>query len=272
MPDNFLAPEVCPEAPVLTIDGVTFRDLNKNGVLDPYEDPRLPIEVRVTDLLSQMTLEEKAGLLFHTILPVGMDGELVNGPSFFGDTFTNRLIGEQRLNHFNVSQLPEPRLAVAWHNRLQKLAERTRLGIPVSISSDPRHAYTQNIGTGAVTDAFSRWPEPIGLAATWDEALIQQFGDIARQEYTAVGIRVALHPMADLATEPRWARINGTFGEDAQHSARMTRLHSRLPGRGNRPPQRGLHDQALPRRRPTEGWPRFTLRLRQRAGVPRQQL
>jgi beta-glucosidase len=71
------------------------------------------------------------------------------------------------------------------------------------------------------------WPEPIGLAATGDPALVEEFGDIARQEYTAVGIRVALHPMADLCTEPRWARTNGTFGEDAGLSARMTAAYIR---------------------------------------------
>ena len=70
-------------------------------------------------------------------------------------------------------------------------------------------------------DSFSQWPEPLGLAAIGDEALVQEFGDIARQEYCAVGIRVAIHPMADLATEPRWARINGTFGEDAHLAAQM---------------------------------------------------
>ena len=68
---------------------------------------------------------------------------------------------------------------------------------------------------------FSKWPEPIGLAATGDSSLVTEFGKIANQEYRAVGIRAALHPMADLATEPRWARINGTFGEDAKLASKM---------------------------------------------------
>ena len=63
------------------------------------------------------------------------------------------------------------------------------------------------------TEAFSQWPESTGLAAIGDENLVEEFADIARQEYTAVGLRSALHPVADLATEPRWARVNGTFGE-----------------------------------------------------------
>ena len=122
-----------------------------------------------------------------------------------------------------------------WHNRLQALAESTRLGIPVTISSDPRHAFSDNPATSLFAGAFSQWPEPIGLAATATPALVEKFGDIARQEYLAVGIRVALHPMADLATEPRWARINGTFGEDAELAARLVGgLHPRLPGRDAR--------------------------------------
>ena len=114
-----------------------------------------------------------------------------------------------------------------WHNRIQKMAERTRLGIPVTISTDPRHAFSQNPLASLMAGSFSQFPEPTGLAATRDVDLVQQFGDIARQEYLAVGIRLALHPMADLATEPRWARVNGTFGEDADLSAEMTAAYIR---------------------------------------------
>lgn len=198
----------------------TFRDLNKNGVLDPYEDQRLPIEVRVEDLLSQMTLEEKAGLMFHTMIPVGENGTLVEGMSEIGPFSTATLLN-QKINHFNVFATPTPRVLALWHNQLQGAAENTRLGIPVTISSDPRHAFSQNMATQLAAGQFSQWPEQTGLAATRDADLVAEFGNIARQEYLAVGIRVALHPMADLGTEPRWARINGTFGEDAALSARL---------------------------------------------------
>jgi beta-glucosidase len=108
---------------------------------------------------------------------------------------------------------------------MQKLAEeKTRLGIPVTIASDPRNAFSENI-FAVSANAFSQWPEQLGFAAIGDEKLMQQHGDIARQEYTAVGIREALHPMADLATEPRWARVSGTFGEDAQLSAKMVKAY-----------------------------------------------
>ena len=209
------------EAPLLTEDGVSFRDLNKNGRLDPYEDRRRPIEERVADLLSQMTLEEKAGMMFHTMIGMNADGSLVEQVSAFNPAPTHEFVARRLINHFNVYDVAAPRQMAEWYNRLQKLAERTRLGIPVTISSDPRHAFSKNPATGMATDAFSKWPEPIGLAATGDAALVKEFGDIARQEYLAVGIRTALHPMADLATEPRWARINGTFGEDAELASRM---------------------------------------------------
>lgn len=211
-----------PEAPVLTENGLQFRDLNKNGKLDIYEDPRQPVEARVEDLLSQMTLEEKAGLMFHAMIGMMPDGTLTETLSREGGpTKTSEVIAVKRMNHFNILNVFEPRAIAEWHNRLQKMAERTRLGIPVTISSDPRHAFSNNVGANLPAGAFSQWPEPTGLAAARDAALVREFGDIARQEYLAAGIRVALHPMVDLATEPRWCRVNGTFGEDADLASEM---------------------------------------------------
>ena len=205
----------------------SYRDLNKNGRMDAYEDSRLPVEERVADLLGQMTLEEKAGLLFHAMIGMNPDGSLQDGMGSFGPIFTTRMVAEQKINHFNVLGVAAPGLMAAWYNRLQRLAESTRLGIPVTLSSDPRHAFSSNPGAAFMAGHFSQWPEPIGLAAIGDETVTEAFADIARQEYLAVGIRVSLHPMADLATEPRWARINGTFGEDAQLSARQTAAYIR---------------------------------------------
>ena len=206
---------------------MALRDLNKNGRMDPYEDPSRPIEERVEDLLAQMTLEEKAGMMFHNAIGMNMDGTLQEASDMFGSLSTTELVATRMQNTFNVYQVAPPRQMAEWHNRLQQLAEGTRLGIPITISSDPRHAFTDNPATSWSSGVFSMWPEPIGLAATGDPALVEEFGDIARQEYTAVGIRVALHPMADLCTEPRWARTNGTFGEDAELSARMTAAYIR---------------------------------------------
>src|SRR5687768_2880979 len=144
-------------APRLTASGITFRDLNKNGKLDPYEDSRRPLDERVEDLLLQMTLEEKAGLMFHTIAGVAEDGSLAPPSDGFGRTTIAELVGTRLMNHFNVHALPRPRLAAEWHNNLQALAESTRLGIPVTISSDPRHAFSNNPATNFSAGAFSQW-------------------------------------------------------------------------------------------------------------------
>jgi beta-glucosidase len=174
-----------------------------------------------------MTLEEKAGMMFQTMLGMNPDGTLLEEPVVYNPVRTSDLVVGRRMNHFNLLGGASARLMAEWNNHLQQLAESTRLGIPVSISTDPRHAYSNNPMTGMGTEAFSQWPEPTGLAATRDPQLVQDFGDIARQEYIAVGIRVALHPMADLVTEPRWARANGTFGEDTELASQMVGAYIR---------------------------------------------
>jgi beta-glucosidase len=187
-------------------DGIDYRDLNGNGVMDAFEDPRLPVEERVADLLPRLSLAEKVGLMFHPITAVDPDPQLVR---------------ERFVNHFNIHALPEPRLAAQWTNRLQKLAEQTPHGIPVTISTDPRHSFAVNAGASFRAEHFSSWPEPLGLGAIGDAATVRRFAEIARQEYTAVGIRAALHPTIDLATEPRWARQYSTFGDDADLAGRL---------------------------------------------------
>ena len=213
--------------PLLREDGIAFRDRNRNGRLDPFEDHRLPVEDRVADLLGRMTVEEKAGLMFHQGIGVGAEGELVEEVGPFASVTTSELVCDRLLTHVNVYWTPEPRLLAEWHNRLQRLAEQTRLAIPVTVSSDPRHGFSANPATSWAGGHFSLWPEPLGLAATRDPELVEEFADIARQEYVAVGIRGALHPSADLATEPRWARIAGTFGEDAELASRLVAAYIR---------------------------------------------
>ena len=216
-----------PEVQVITLDGFTFRDLNKNGKPDVYEDIRCKREDRVNDLLSQMNLEEKAGLMFIPPVSMRKDGSISEKPSLsdifsFMSAGTSGMLFRKHINHFNIFFGTGKKEMAQWYNNLQKLAERTRLGIPVTIASDPRNHFSNNPLAAAFAGEFSLWPEPLGLAAIGDSLLTARFADIARQEYTAVGIRVALHPMADLATEPRWGRINGTFGEDARLSAKLT--------------------------------------------------
>ncbi|WP_341868976.1 glycoside hydrolase family 3 protein [Streptomyces diastatochromogenes] len=213
-------------------DGTAFRDLNGNGVMEPYENPRLPVDARVTDLLGRMTLEEKAGLMFQTMIAINPDGSLVEPEPGAPDddpmrASTSAMVTGKLMNHFNLFGAAAPRRMAEWNNRLQDLAATTRLGIPVTVSTDPRHGFVDNPAAGAHTDGFSLWPEPPGLAAIGDEELVRQHADIVRREYLAVGIRLALHPTADLASEPRWARIMGTFGSDAHVAARMVAAYIR---------------------------------------------
>ncbi len=216
-----------PEVKSLTIDNLTFRDLNKNGSLDRYEDSRCATDERVNDLLLQMNLEEKAGLMFFPPVSMKKDGSISEKPSL-NDVFslmtggTSNMIFGKQINHFNIFTGTDKKGMAIWYNNLQKLAERTRLGVPVTIASDPRNSYSSNPLASAFAGDFSMWPEPIGLAAIGDSLIAWEFANIARQEYLAAGIRVSLHPAIDLATEPRWGRINGTFGEDANLSARLT--------------------------------------------------
>jgi beta-glucosidase len=218
------------QAPALTVDGYTFRDLNKNGMLDPYEDARMTVESRVEDLMSQMTIEEKAGLMFIHITVYGDEGEILTVPKFSNPfslmvgTLPDLMLNKH-MSHFNVPTVPGAKDAQQWHNKVQKMAEGTRLGIPATIASDPSHGKGIAIGTAVGSNIFSRWPSQLGFGAVDDTTLVREFGDIARQEYLAVGIRVALHPMADLGTEPRWARINSTFSEDADLAARLTKAY-----------------------------------------------
>ena len=197
-----------------TDDGVEYRDLNGNGRMDPYEDPRLDVESRVEDLLGRLSLEEKVGLMFQTVIEAGAEGSLLEHPGNISKSPTSTVVLEKHLSHFNVHALDDPRMAARWSNQLQALAERTPHGIPVTVSTDPRHAFIENVGVSFSAGAFSQWPEPLGLAALRDPEAVCRFADVARQEYVAVGIRAALHPTLDLATEPRWARQAGTFGQD----------------------------------------------------------
>ncbi|AXH97911.1 glycoside hydrolase family 3 protein [Ornithinimicrobium avium] len=195
-------------------DGVRFRDLNRNGRLDPFEDPRLAPEERADDLLARLSLPEKIGLLFHTVIEQGPSGTLLEGPGAISKTGTRQVVLDKHLTHFNVHALGTPREAARWHNALQELAEQAPHGIPVTISTDPRHGSSENAGASFAAGSFSRWPEPLGIGALHDEETCRQYAEVVRAEYVAVGIRMALGPTLDLATEPRWARQQHTFGQD----------------------------------------------------------
>ncbi|KAK3215614.1 hypothetical protein GRF29_8g547336 [Pseudopithomyces chartarum] len=188
----------------------------------PYRNASLCIDDRVDDLLSRMTLEEKAGQFFHTQMQKGLNGTLDLGNVTQRRNSSENMIGEKLMTHFNlVGDVLDVRENAEWYNRIQERALQTRLGIPITLSSDPRHAFTENIGTGFAANQFSQWPESLGLAALRDAEIVQKFAEIAREEYMAIGIRSALHPQIDLVTEPRWARIGNTMGEDANLTAEL---------------------------------------------------
>jgi beta-glucosidase len=211
--------------PVLEREGLRFRDLNRNGALDPYEDWRRPADVRARDLVARMTLAEKAGAMMHgSARAAGPAGGAGFGARY--DTAANRALVDGAKVTTMITRLQGgPAALAAEANALQEVAERTRLGVPVTISTDPRHHFQHVPGASAAAVGFSQWPEPLGLAALGDAATVRRFGDVARAEYRAVGIHMALSPQADLATEPRWSRINGTFGEDAELAGRLVRAY-----------------------------------------------
>lgn len=198
--------------PQVTVDGLAFRDLNRDGVLNPYEDWRLSPEARAADLVSRMTLPEKAGEAVHGSAPV-LGGALSPGPAYDTDA-VRAMILDRHVTSMITRMAIVPAAFAAENNRLQEIAAGGRLGIPLMLSSDPRSHFQVTAGVSVAVSRFSQWPETLGLAAIDDPALTRQFAAMVRDEYRAVGISMALSPQADLATEPRWPRINGTFGED----------------------------------------------------------
>lgn len=218
--------ELGPEAPILYDNGVAYRDLNKNGIKDIYESVEAPIDERVDDLISQMTIEEKAGTLFINMIGVHPDGGLMEHP-VLSDPFsllmapTTEMVIGKHMNHFNIRAAYSKEVMLSWYNAIQKMGERSRLGIPITIASDPRHGVPSTFGASIYTPFFSKWPSALGFGAIGDSTLLAKHAEIVRKEYAAIGIKVALGPMADVATEPRWTRINGTFGEDASLNAKL---------------------------------------------------
>lgn len=226
---------------VLTVDRLAFKDLNKNGKLDPYEDWRLPVEDRAKNLASLMSVEQIAGLMLysaHQAIPS------VGGGPFGASTYNSKpfkesgaqssdltdqqkkFLTEDNLRHVLVTTLESPAVAAQWNNNAQALVEGIGLGIPANNSSDPRHGTDSNaeynLGAGG---KISMWPATVGIAASFDPQLMKQFGEIASKEYRALGIATALSPQIDLGTEPRWSRFEGTMGEDPNLAVDMARAY-----------------------------------------------
>jgi beta-glucosidase len=202
--------------PLLTVGGLQFKDLNRNGKLDKFEDWRLSPEERADDLLLQLSTADVAGLMVHGTLPAvgGAEASIGRGSGYDAEK-SREFIEERRINTFITRLGGDPTKIAEANNQMQEIAESTRFAIPLTISTDPRNSFLYVPGASVEAGSFSKWPEPTGFAAINDPALTRSYADTVRREYRAVGIREALSPQADLATEPRWARLNGTFGEDA---------------------------------------------------------
>ncbi|MFE6485283.1 glycoside hydrolase family 3 protein [Streptomyces sp. NPDC057757] len=207
------------DVPILKKDGLRFRDLDRNGRLTPYEDWRLSDTRRAQDLLSRMTLEEKAGLLVHGTLPTSGDGYDTAG--------TTALVGDRHVTTAITRLSKAPAKVAAAGNSVQAIAEKQRLGIPVVISTDPRNGFSVTEGQTVAGSGTTAMPDAIGIAAADSPKLTEKLGDIIRREYRAVGIAEGLSPQADIATEPRWTRISGTFGSDPEEAGRQVNAYVR---------------------------------------------
>ena len=214
---------------ILIVDNLAFKDLNKNNELDDYEDWRLPVEDRAKDLAGKLTIEDIAGLMLyssHQSIPGAHQGWL--SAKYGGKTFYEsgaepsdlsdeqiKFIKEDNLRHVLITNVKSSTVAAKWNNNIQSLSESIGFGIPVNISSDPRHgndSYAEF--TSGQGGRVSSWPSSLGLSASFDPHLMKEFGRVASIEYRSLGIATALSPQIDLASDPRWGRFEGTMGED----------------------------------------------------------
>lgn len=174
----------------------------------PYRDPSLPIEQRVEDLLGRMTLEEKLaqlGCVWSTQLVATDDA----GATDFSPAAAAELMahGTGQITRIAASTGLRPAGIARFHNQIQQwLVEHTRLGIPAVV-------HEEAVAGFCARDAV-QFPQAIGLGATWDVELLADVGEHIRTEMVAVGARQALSPVLDVARDPRWGRLEETYGED----------------------------------------------------------
>ena len=227
-------------APVLEIGGLYFKDLARRGELLPYEDWRLTAEERAADLAERLSIPEIAGLMMysaHQMVPAVAGGPFVG--TYGGKTLEEsgaaptdltdqqkKFLETDHVRHVLVAGLQSAGITAGWNNEMQAFVEALPFGIPVNTSSDPRHgassAGAEYKSGGGQT---SKWPEGLGMAATFDPKLCEEFANVIRKEYRAMGIATALSPQVDVGTEPRWMRIEDTFGAHPGLVADMGRAY-----------------------------------------------
>jgi beta-glucosidase len=222
---------------VLTVDGKQFKDANGNGAVDRYEDWRLAVDVRVDDLVSRMTLDEKAGLMLIDTMGPGCGGTLTPAGT--------RLLEAQKMTRFILRNVVKatadpcdgsvtpgrngfvvtPRQMAEFTNLVQALAESQRLGIPVLFKDNARNHYDTDprFGISGGAGAFTEFPKEAGVAAAalgaGDMSPVRALAEVMGREWRAIGLRGMYGYTADLATEPRWYRVQETFTEDADLDA-----------------------------------------------------
>lgn len=171
---------------IITDKGYAFKDLNRNGELDGYEDWRLSVEERIADLAKQMTIEQMAGLMLYS----GHQAIPVPGRGYFAGTYNGKqfeesganpddlsdqqkkFLSDDHLRHVLITSVESPAIAARWNNNVQSLVEGIGLGIPVNISSDPRHRSNSNAEYNAGAGGrISMWPGNLGIAASFNPDL-----------------------------------------------------------------------------------------------------
>lgn len=184
--------------------------------LPAYKDPSLSIDIRLSDLLSRMTLEEKVGQL---LCPLGWEMYEIHGSEVHPSGKFKQLIKERnagmlwatyRADPWTKKTLANglnPELAAKAGNALQKyVMENTRLGIPMFLAEEAPHGH---MAIGATV-----FPTGIGMAATWSLELVKEVGQVIAKEIRSQGGHISYGPVLDLTRDPRWSRVEETFGED----------------------------------------------------------
>ena len=227
-------------APILEVNGLFFKDLERTGTLLPYEDWRLSPEDRAKDLASRLSIEEMAGLMMysaHQMVPGMSVGPFIGtyggksleesgvAPTDLTDQ-QKKFLETDHVRHVLAAGIRDARIGAGWNNEMQAFVEALPHGLPVNISSDPRNG-ASNAGAEYKSGGgqASAWPEGLGIAATFDPELCREYAQIISREYRALGISTALSPQVDVGSEPRWMRIEDTFGAHPNLVADMSRAY-----------------------------------------------
>lgn len=175
-------------------------------------------ETRAREIVDALSLDQQIGLLLHPMVMIDHDPDASSG---FGGPSMRELIEHHGIRFFCLGLIPDPKATAEIIAGLQEIARSTGSKLPAVFSTDPRHSFMQNDGAAHRASGVSQWPENLGLGAIGDVELVRRYADIVRQDYLAMGIRMALHPQVDLATEPRWARQAQSFHADPVETSRL---------------------------------------------------